>query len=442
VKLLKILLLSLIALSSNLVVIAGHTKKNLKAQKKIAHKTGKKLSSTKPQVEQQPSIPQKPDIEPEVVTHPRIIRVLIDEKQISNPMNFTIKSPNGFVLEGPSGSKVAAAFDNKVVELVVKDSKLYLKCKDQKFRHIKFDDIEIYPAKGNLALNGKSYHGSLNLRINPFTSSLLVINKLDLEDYICSVLRSESVLGWPHEMQKVQAIASRSYALFNVKRIRQKNPYSLYDIKNSNLNQIYEGVHQFKCLRDAVDQTRGLVLTYKGNIAEGMFDVCCGGVIPGNMRSNKKSPPYLKRMQPCTYCSKTAHYKNFIIYKKNDYLNLLKSHPKLKHKFEGFGNKLHDIQVTDKDAAGVVHNVRLAGRKYVTLTGPEMFSSFGNRVKSQAFTIKKDERKDRLTFVCRGWSHFNGLCQWGAKNLVDRGWDYKRVLNFYYPGTTLSRLKA
>lgn len=434
-KLFKVFVLSTFALSLNSNLWTKHIKKKALSSSRVstAAKSNPALNKN--------IIPTN-DVSPEAAHHPRIIRVLIDEKKDLKSLNFTVKSGNGFVLEGPSDSKVAAIFEDKKVELVVKDAKLYLKCKDQKFRHIKFDDIEIYPSKGNLTLNGRSYHGSLNLRINPFTRSLMVINKLDLEDYICSVLRSESVLSWPLEMQKVHAIAFRSYALFTAKRARKKNPNSLFDIKNSNLNQIYEGIHQYKCLRDAVDQTRGIVLTYNGNIAQGMFDICCGGVIPGKMRSNQKSPPYLKRMQPCTFCSKTAYYKNFIVYKKNDYLNALKTHPNLKHKFEGFGNKINDIQIVDRDAAGVVHKVRLAGRKYVTLTGSEVFASFGNRTKSLAFTIKKDDSKDRLTFVCRGWSHFNGLCQWGAKNLVDKGWDYKRVLSFYYPGTILSRLKA
>lgn len=380
------------------------------------------------------------DVITECAKHPKIIRVLIDEKKIENNVNFSIKSTNGFVLESPSSSKIAAAFDSKIVELMVKDSKLYLKCKDGKFRHIKKDDLEIYPAKGHLTVNGKSYQGSLNFRINPFSASVLIINKLDLEDYVSSVLRSEIVPSWPLEAHKVQAIATRTYAIYHMKQARQKNPNSLYDLKNSNINQVYEGVHNFQCFKNAAEQTKGLVLTYNGNIALAMFDICCGGIIPANMRQNKKSPPYLKRTQPCTFCSNTVFYRNSLTYRSQDFVELVKSNPNLKRKFEGFGNKLGDIQITDKDAAGVVHKVKLAGRKYVSLTGSELLSSFKNKIKSLAFSVKKHDNK--ITLICKGYSHFNGLCQWGAKSLVDRGWDYKKVLNFYYPGTTLSRLKS
>lgn len=418
-----------------------------KISKKVPVKSSVKKNVVRPAVEPtevpvQQSAATSEDLStvPECSKHPKIIRVLIDEQKISKPVEYVIKSTDGFVLEGPSGSKMAAAFDSKTIELMVKDAKLYLKCKDQKFRHVKKDDLEVYPAKGHLTVNGKSYQGSLNFRINPFSASVLIINKLDLEDYVYSVLRSESVPSWSLESHKVQSIATRTYALYHMKQARQKNPYSLYDLRNSNLNQIYEGVHKFKCFRDAVDQTKGLVLTYHGNIALTMFDICCGGIIPANMRKNKKSPPYLRRTEPCTFCSNTSFYRNYLIYKKQDFVELLKSNPNLKHKFEGFGNKLVDIQIIDKDAAGVVHKVRLAGRTYVTLTCNELLSIFKNKIKSTAFTIKNQDNK--ITLVCKGWSHFNGLCQWGAKTLVDRGWDYKRVLNFYYPGTILSRLKA
>lgn len=370
---------------------------------------------------------------------PKVIRVLIDEKSTSKSETLTIKAKEGFVLESPGGSKVTALFNDKNVDVIAKKGKLYLRCSDGKFRHIRYDDLEVYASRGNLELNGKSYQGSVNIRIDPLTGNVLIVNRIDLDDYIYSVLKSESVPTWPLEMQKVQAIASRSYALHHMKQVRLKNPRSFYDIRNTRQNQVYNGVHEFKHLRDAVDQTRGIILTYKGDIALAMFDICCGGVIPGKMRKNRKCMPYLRRNKPCNFCKNTAFYRSQLVYKKDHFLNIAKARPNLKKRFEGFGNKLHDIQIVDRDAAGVVQKVRLAGRKYVNLSGLEVLALFGDKVKSCAFTIKKDG--DKLIFSMKGWGHFNGLCQWGARSLVSQGWDYRKILSFYYPGTNLSRLK-
>ncbi|HOG13989.1 MAG TPA: SpoIID/LytB domain-containing protein, partial [Synergistales bacterium] len=45
----------------------------------------------------------------------------------------------------------------------------------------------------------------------------------------------------------------------------------------------------------------------------------------------------------------------------------------------------------------------------------------------------------RVTFTGRGWGHGVGLSQWGAKSLAEAGWDCKRILRHYFPGTELSR---
>lgn len=48
---------------------------------------------------------------------------------------------------------------------------------------------------------------------------------------------------------------------------------------------------------------------------------------------------------------------------------------------------------------------------------------------------------DCFVFTGKGWGHGVGLSQWGAKALADQGWDYKKILDFYYPGTKLDRMQ-
>ncbi|MFM7325724.1 MAG: amidase, partial [Nodosilinea sp.] len=40
-------------------------------------------------------------------------------------------------------------------------------------------------------------------------------------------------------------------------------------------------------------------------------------------------------------------------------------------------------------------------------------------------------------FVGGGWGHGVGLSQTGSYRLGQMGWNYGRILQFYYPGTTL-----
>lgn len=367
------------------------------------------------------------------------IRVLIEEIPTNKQKKIILKSDNGFVLESPSGSGTTALFQEKDLCVSHKNNQMYLKCKDQQYRRIKNNNIEICNSSNQLNVNGTDYQGSITLILDEKNNRVLMINTLDLEDYVFSVLRSEGIPSWPMDMLKIQAIASRTFAVFSMRQAGKKNKNPYYDIKNTNHCQIYQGLHNFKHLRKATDETRGVILTYNNKPALAMFDICCGGVIPGHLRHRDKSKPYLLRTHRCTHCSNASFYRWKEDVHHHTFLEQLKQHPRLKHKFKDFGNKITDIQIIDKDKAGLVHKVKVIGpKKQVTLAGKDLKNGFKRGMKSAAFSVKKI--KDRIVATGNGYGHHTGLCQRGAKTLVDNGWHYKKILNFYYPNTKLATL--
>jgi peptidoglycan hydrolase-like amidase len=112
------------------------------------------------------------------------------------------------------------------------------------FRKVKQNELVIFNPYKRTQFNNKSYEGKIFLKIDEKTNTLMVINNVELETYIYSVLRSESIPYWPLEMHKIQAIASRSYCYYLINAQRPRS--GLYDLKNSNFNQLYNGHHQFK----------------------------------------------------------------------------------------------------------------------------------------------------------------------------------------------------
>lgn len=54
-------------------------------------------------------------------------------------------------------------------------------------------------------------------------------------------------------------------------------------------------------------------------------------------------------------------------------------------------------------------------------------------------TIAKDG--DAFVFHGRGWGHGVGLSQWGAQALAKEGWTAEKILEHYYPGTTVKRYR-
>jgi len=52
----------------------------------------------------------------------------------------------------------------------------------------------------------------------------------------------------------------------------------------------------------------------------------------------------------------------------------------------------------------------------------------------------KGDSSGTVTIRGRGWGHGVGMSQWGAKKMAEEGWDYRKILGYYYPKTQLKRL--
>lgn len=369
------------------------------------------------------------------------IRVLLEEHSADKETKFLIKSSNGFVLTSPVDSENSAFCHEGELRLLCKKQRLYMCCADGRYHRIKYQSIEIGDPDNKLTFNGHTYQGNIIIRFDETKQTTLVINKLPLEDYVYGVVHWESIPSWPLGMQKVQAVISRTYAVFLMQQARLRNPrFKYFDIKNTNLHQVYNGWHNYKSLRRAIDETQNLILTYKGNIALTMFDICCGGSIPGKMRNRDVSKPYLCRDQRCTYCKKSPSYQWKEDLHVANFIKGLKNAPQLKQRFKKMSSSLSSIKIIDTDNSGIVQWIKLVDSKKKTfkLSGVELRSTFINRVKSLSFGVKLV--RDRVVINGHGHGHQQGMCQWGAKQLIDSGWSVKSILGYYYPGTRLSRL--
>lgn len=352
------------------------------------------------------------------------VRVLLDE--FSDASMRSIYSEKGMIISSLHNIKKGYTAQREKLEIVFKEGSWYI---DKK--KAPCDQLHIRPIEGHLTFNDRKYAGSFLLIIDENRG--YIINELDIEDYIYSVLRSESWPGWPIEVNKVFAIASRSYLVAKVLEAAKKKQF--FHIKNTNIHQTYTGVHAIKNLKKAVEETKGVILAYDQQPIIAMFDACCGGIIPAHIENvvDFEKAPYLARDYACTFCKKYRIFSWQVEYPFHEVVNLLRC--------SGIHiAQLYDIQVIKSDSAGVVQEVMVHdGMTSYILNGKQCYSVFGN-IKSFCFSIAK--MNEKIVLSGRGYGHHLGLCQWGARALIDYGWDYKRILQFYYPGTDFVRLKT
>ena len=123
------------------------------------------------------------------------------------------------------------------------------------------------------ATNGLKYYGQLELIKTK--NGIVVVNDIDIEKYLYSVIPSEMPESYGVEALKVQAICARTYAYSQL----DNNKYKKYgaNIDDSISYQVYNNQKYGKDSVEAVNDTKGKVIKYNGRIANIFYySTSCG----------------------------------------------------------------------------------------------------------------------------------------------------------------------
>lgn len=159
--------------------------------------------------------------------------------------------------------------------------------------------ISIIPlgnAKIILFINGQKYRyrGKIEIRKNSNSQKLDIINEIGIEEYLYGVLKKEISPNWPMEALKAQAVAARTFALFNLNKYLENG----YDICSSTNSQAYGGVnHENPITTKAVDATRGLVMLYEGKPINAVYHSDSGGYTEDSENVWGSAIPYLRSVE-------------------------------------------------------------------------------------------------------------------------------------------------
>ena len=259
--------------------------------------------------------------------------------------------------------------------------------------------------------------------------TVMVINELPLEDYLYGVLYHEISQKWPLETIKAQAIASRTFALYQIRINKDK----LYDLTSDIFSQMYGGATSEKGRTNkGVDMTKGQVLTYQGKIFPAYFHATCAGhTEDASQLWNIELEP-LKGV-PCDFCKNSPHYKWEKVVDFSEIRdNLKKSGTPVK--------EVKGISIAERNASGRVSKIIIqTDEGEIPISGKDLRMLIGpNVIRSTNFTV--ESMFGMVQFTGLGWGHGVGLCQWGACGMAENGYDLKRIINHYYPSAEISNL--
>ncbi len=145
-----------------------------------------------------------------------------------------------------------------------------------------YDRIYIKPIGGQIELqsitrnNGKypQYRGTIEIAKQG--DGFSIVSDVNLEEYLYSVVPSEMPTSYGIEAAKVQAITARSYAYNQI----FANKYYRYgaNVDDSIQSQVYNNTPENQNSTEAVNATKGMVLTYDGGVISANFFSTSAGV--------------------------------------------------------------------------------------------------------------------------------------------------------------------
>lgn len=114
--------------------------------------------------------------------------------------------------------------------------------------------------------NDNTFRAHLELRWSPTVSQAWVINELPIEYYLRGIAETSNVS--PQQYQRALLTAARTYAMYHVQR-QTKHAVRFFTV-DAALDQVYRGYGQearSPNIVNAVDATRGQIVTYNGKLA-------------------------------------------------------------------------------------------------------------------------------------------------------------------------------
>jgi len=351
----------------------------------------------------------------------------------------------------------------------------------------------------------QSFKGSLHFLCED--DKLTAINVLSLEDYLASVISSEMNATSSMELLKAHAVISRSWLMAQVLKGEEiqnsehhyqsltenseelirwydREDHLNFDVCADDHCQRYQGItrQSTDLVLQAINETKGLVLTSEGQICDARFSKCCGGVsetfenvwepkahkylqaitdgeqpdLKQDLRNESSAENWI-HSSPDVFCNNSdkailSQVLNDYDMETHDFFRWEVSYSQeelsdLIHRKTGkeFGRIL-DLIPVERGLSGRIIKLRILGEKKSFIIGKELEIRkilSESHLYSSNFMVEKGPEIDGFpsgfNLKGAGWGHGVGLCQIGAAVMGAKGYPFKEILLHYFRGAQLEK---
>lgn len=282
-----------------------------------------------------------------------------------------------------------------------------------------------------MLINGQVFRGDLELMPSPANpKTFQVINPVLLEDYLLSVVPSESPASWPLESLKAQSLAARTYAVANWGKRKAEG----FDMSDDTSDQMYRGVvTEAPGPNEAVKATAHQVITHQGKPINALFFSCSGGMTDSAKEVWGMDLPYI---QPVPDFDQAAPRYRW---------NVTKSQADLQAAAKKLGvdvGIVKSVTPLTLTPQGRVQSLRINGTTgSAEVDGNKFRFAAGLNSTFWKASPSGNGNARSISFDGGGWGHGLGMSQYGARQMAADGKDAEAIIKHYYQGVAIESLK-
>ncbi|WP_239714243.1 stage II sporulation protein D [Paenibacillus sp. 19GGS1-52] len=297
-------------------------------------------------------------------------------------------------------------------------------------------------------------------QVSVYLSQSGQIETLPLEDYVSGVIAAEMPADFELEALKAQAVAART---FIVRRLRAGDvsgvPVPGADVTDTISHQAYvsaatlerEWAHGGKSaelakLRRAVLETRGIIMTYKGEPITASFFASSGGYTENSEDYWNAAVPYLRSVASPWEKGITPNYAVTYTFSTSELLNKLGVADKAVPASKDINHSAKAQSVASSSSGITIellslttgHRIKQISIGGTLFTGREVREKLGLR--SSQFTWKR--KGNEIFITTYGNGHGVGMSQWGANGMAKEGSTATQILKHYYSGISFCQVST
>ncbi len=273
---------------------------------------------------------------------------------------------------------------------------------------------------------------------------LRVVNAVGVERYVAGVVAAEVWPTFHVEAYRAQAIASRTFVLYQMERRRNAS----FDVRATQGSQVYTGLRSDRAGRQALaatEYTRGIVCTWRDSGRDRLFSTYYSAACGGESQSarifgeNDDVPPLAGGVK-CDYCriapGKTYRWGPVRLNCGEVLRRIVARYPEC----SSLG-AITDIRTIERTPGGRAIRLRIegsSGEHHELLAEHFRLAVGASTIRSTDCDIKVSGR-DVIFANGRGFGHGLGMCQWGMQGQALEGKRAADILRYYYPGSKLTR---